>query len=466
MGALMGGFPALAIRPPESPVQQLGGVLQLKNAVQQQQLGEIQLQEARLNQESQQVLMQKFSENNGDLNKTYADAANTGRVTPQMLLQFRTQSIAAQTAMASLSDKEMEVHRKTFDLSTNEFESLKGITDEGQFQTALKASVGRILQAGADPQSVLPFAQQLAQDHSPAGFARVETAMKGPDWLISHEEELRKQRQAPTDAEAEAQRVATLHETENKALQSAAETSLAIEKQRQLGKVTPEEVYKQQQENYRATLARQATFANNLQSSGLKQLDSLFSDPQHGYVQFLSQVQNGKNLVMQARNGSELAASLEPTMVALGLSSFAGIHRVSPTEAAAAGPQVGSIARKINSILDKVGTGSVPEDTLKEVESLLDGMVDAKHNATLGAANMVVANTGAAGGGGGLDPKRVMVMDRNGVLKTLSDVNAEKGKTPEQAAPATTRKVGDIVSIKGKQMKITKLYPDGSFDAE
>src|SRR5258708_38117222 len=92
----MGSFPALMIHPPESPIQQLAGVEQLKAGVQQQQLGEIQLQEARLNQQSQQVLMEKFAANNGDMNKTYADAAASGKVTPQMLNQFRLSSVTAQ----------------------------------------------------------------------------------------------------------------------------------------------------------------------------------------------------------------------------------------------------------------------------------------------------------------------------------------------------------------------------------
>src|SRR6267142_2335731 len=39
------GFPALQIRPPESPIEQLSGVMQIKNAQQESQLRSLQLQE-------------------------------------------------------------------------------------------------------------------------------------------------------------------------------------------------------------------------------------------------------------------------------------------------------------------------------------------------------------------------------------------------------------------------------------
>jgi len=457
----MGGFPALMINQPESPLKQFSEVTQIKAALQQQQMGEIELQEARDAQAGSHALMESFTRNKGDLNATYADAVNSGKVPPEMLMKFRTQSVTMQTQAATLTEKELENHTKMLDMGMNEFESLKGITDDNQFQSSLKASVGRLLQAGADPKTVLPFAQSLAQDHSPSGFKSVETSMMGPKWVFDTEKQLREQRQAPTDAEAEAQRQATLSKTIADTNKAAADTSLAIEHQRQLGQITPLETYKQQQENYRATLSRQATFANALQKNGLEQLDKMFADPQHGYTNFLAQAQSTKNTVMQARNGNELAASLEPLMIALGVTSFAGVHRINQTEVNAAGPHVGSLYRQLDSLLSKTGSGSIPEDTLKEATALVDGLIDAKHSSMVNASNMVVANAG-------LDPNKTMVMDRGGVITTLdkaAETNTRHVETQTQAAPAA-HKVGDVVTIKGKSMKITKLYPDGSFDAE
>jgi len=455
----MGGFPALQINQPESPLKELGGALAIKSALQEQQINEIKLQEARADQTSQQVLMKKFAENNGDMNKTYADAAASGQVTPQMLNQFRAQSISAQVQMATLTKENLENLGKTHDLAANALESVKKVPID-QRQVAIQRELASLAQQGVDISKIVPALQGLP-DYSDASLNRVETTFKGEQWLYANEKAAREAAQAPTTAEVEAKRVADLAKTIADTNKAAADTSLALEHQRQLGQVTPLETYKQQQENYRASLSRQATFANQLQKNGLEQLDKMYTDPQHGYTQFLSQATAIKTAVMQSRNGSELASSIEPLMVASGVLSYAGIHRINQVDVNAAGTAVGSAYRKLNSILDRVGSGSVPEDTQREVVALMDALVDAKHSAMINGSNMVVANAG-------LDPKKVMVMDRNGVIATLdkaAETNTRHVETPTEAAPAT-RKVGDSVTIKGKLMKITKLYPDGSFDAE
>jgi hypothetical protein len=180
------------------------------------------------------------------------------------------------------------------------------------------------------------------------------------------------------------------------------------------------EKLRQSGENYRAGLARQTQFANELQKNGLTQLDKMFTDPQHGYTQFLSQAQATKDTVGRARNGDELASSLVPLMTALGVTSFAGVHRINQTEVNAAGPGVGSAFRRVNSILDKVGSGTVPADTLNEMDNLVDGLIDARHQATVKGAQMVAANAG-------LDPQRTIVMGRDGSISTLGSVVARTG---------------------------------------
>lgn len=452
----MGGFPALQIRPPESPIQQLTGVEQLKGAVQQQQMGEIQLQEARLNQTSEQTLMESYSRNAGDLNKTYADAVASGKVTPRMLMDFRAQSVAAQTQLATLQEKDLANLEKTHTLASNELESVKQLPVEQRAQ-GIKDALGRMAAQGVDISKIVPSVANLP-DYSDASINRVEIGLKGEQWLLANEKAEREKAQAPTTPEVQAQRTAALAETVAKTNQAVQETSLAAEKQRQLGQITPAEVYKQQQENYRATLSRQATFANQLQKNGLEQLDKMFADPQHGYTNFLAQAQSTKNTIMQSKNGSELASSLEPLMMALGVTSFAGVHRINQTEVNAAGPHAGSLYRQLDSIISKAGSGSIPDDTLKEATAIVDGLIDAKHESMLNAANMVVGNAG-------LDPAKTLVMDRSGVISPLKD--AGKGHVKETVATsAGGHSVGDVVNVKGKQVKITKIYPDGSFDGE
>jgi len=410
MGAF--GFPALDIRPPESPISQLAGVEQVKAGIQRQQMGDIELQNARLAQTSNQVLMESFARNNGDFNATYADAAASGKVAPSILLDFRAKSIAAQTQMASLDEKKLDNLTKIHDFAANELEAFKSLPVEQRTPDALRASMGRLATQGIDVSKLVPTFQDIANDPSDANLRNHEIQLKGQQWLLANEKAQREAASAPTPEMAQAQHKATLDTTIAAGNKDTAEASLDLERKRQLGQITPVDVYNQQQENFRAALSRQATFSNELQKNGLGQLDKMFTDPQHGYTQFLAQAAATKNAVMQARNGSELAASLEPLMTASGVLSFAGIHRINQVDVNQAGPAVGSLYRKVNSILDKVGSGKVPEDTQREIIALMDGLTDAKHAALLNGANMVAANAG-------LDPTKTMIMDRSGVISTL-----------------------------------------------
>jgi hypothetical protein len=113
-------------------------------------------------------------------------------------------------------------------------------------------------------------------------------------------------------------------------------------------------------------------------------------------------------------------------MMALRVSSFAGVHRINTTEINQAGPAVGSAYRRLNAILDKVGSGTVPADSLKEANDLVENLIDARHAALTQGARMVVANAG-------LDPKQAMVMGRDGTLDTLANVSTAKAKQGGQA---------------------------------
>src|SRR5205809_2658709 len=439
----MGGFVDIAntIKQPESPIQQLGGVMALKSQVQQQQMGDIQLQQARENQRSEQVLMQKFAENNGDMNKTYADAVASGQVTPEHLNAFRSQSVAAQIQMATLKEKDLTNLGKMHDFAANELESVKRLPVEQRAQ-GIRDSLGRLAAQGMDISKIVPHLSNLP-DFSDDSINRVEIGLKGDQWLLANEKANRENASAPTPAQAQAQTKATLDKTLAETNKSTADASEALERTRQMGKVTAKDVYNQQQENFRAALSRQATFANQLQKNGLEQLDKMFTDPQHGYTQFLAQAQSTKDTIMQSKNGSELASNLVPLMTALGVTSFAGVHRINQTEVNAAGSGVGSLYRRVNSILDKAGSGSVPEDTLRETNALIDGLIDAKHASLLNGANMVAANAG-------LDSTKTMVMDRSGVITTLDTAGQGNHRSGVKTAAPPDGATGKSMGSDGK----------------
>lgn len=208
-------------------------------------------------------------------------------------------------------------------------------------------------------------------------------------------------------------------QTEAAARQSQAATAAAKEareaKNPQPGTVTPAIEFEQANANYRAQLSRRVGLQNELQKNGLSQLDKMFTDPVHGYTQFLAQAQETKAAVSSAQTGSELATSLTPLMTALGVVSFAGIHRINQYDINSAGPQVGSLYRRLNTVLDKAGSGKIQPDTAKETLDLMDQMISAKHHTMMQGARMVAQNAG-------LDPNTTAIMDRHGDPVNMSDV--------------------------------------------
>ena len=181
-----------------------------------------------------------------------------------------------------------------------------------------------------------------------------------------------------------------------------------------------------QAEASQQALNRQAMFSNENQKAGLSQLDKMFTDPQHGYTQFLAQAQSTKNDIAKAQNGDELAASLAPLMTALGVTSFAGLHRINQTEVNSAGPQVGSLYRQVNAMLSKAGSGSLPADTTKEMGGLIDGLIDAKHASLIQGAQLVSRNNG-------LDPAKTTVMARDGSVDTLANVSKQSQQSQQSS---------------------------------
>jgi hypothetical protein len=111
----MGSYPALGIRPPEQPdpLGQYQKAMSLKSlmlgqqaAQQEQQLRGIQVQQAQTALQDQQTVSRLFAQNNGDLDKTIADAAKAG-VQPQTLTGLQTHALDVKTKMATLTKDQL-----------------------------------------------------------------------------------------------------------------------------------------------------------------------------------------------------------------------------------------------------------------------------------------------------------------------------------------------------------------------
>lgn len=162
---------------------------------------------------------------------------------------------------------------------------------------------------------------------------------------------------------------------------------------------------------------------------GLIQNDKTWTDPQHGYLQTLSQANLGKAAIKAGADGNGLLTSMEPTMAVLGMNSFAGVHRISPVEAQAAGAP-GGWAERFTAWADKAATGKLSPQLAKEGNQLFDQLIDAKYQGSLQASAIHAA-------GYNIPPKNMPVMDREGNLTTLDKVPKAKAAASSAASGLT-----------------------------
>lgn len=251
-------FPALDIRPVESPLQQMGGALQLKSALQQQQIGAVQLQEAKINAQSRQALMSIWAQNNGDPNATIQQARESGKVTPDDLYAFQTHTTDLQTKAALLTKDQLDNHAKIAEMAANELDSLKAYAGDpsspavkAKLFPLLNQSYARLSQAGGpDTQTWLdPVMKDLLANPSPENFQRKETFLMGEKWVNQNAQEALKLASQPTAAQAQATNAAALDKVQTDAL---------IAHQSLLNLPTPEEAKTKRMADLRETMAQTA----------------------------------------------------------------------------------------------------------------------------------------------------------------------------------------------------------------
>lgn len=235
------------IQQPEDPLKQVAQIEQIRGMAQSQELGAVQLEEARRVQQSQQTLMSLYAKNSGDLNQTYADAASSGKVLPDQLLDFRTKSIAAQTQLATLQEKDLANRKTVNDLAANELEAIKQLPVEQRPQ-GIRDALGRLANNRVD---IAPIANSLASlpDFSDASLNRAETGLKGEQWLVDNELKQRQLASTPTPAQAQAKTAAELDKVQSEAL---------IAHQQLLSMPSPEEAAKSRWANLLKTQAETA----------------------------------------------------------------------------------------------------------------------------------------------------------------------------------------------------------------
>lgn len=170
-----------------------------------------------------------------------------------------------------------------------------------------------------------------------------------------------------------------------------------------------------------------------------------------------TQAQTALKTIDAAQNGDDLATRMLPTMEVLGINMQGGIRRISPTEYEAARIPV-SWANQFNQWVDSKTSGSTSPEMVSEGKRLMHQLTDVKYGEYLSEVKSTASNFN-------LDPKSVYVMDNNGDSVSLSDALKSKPKAASTASPSGLQ-VGQTVSIRGKEMKVTAVHPDGTFDAQ
>jgi hypothetical protein len=198
-----------------------------------------------------------------------------------------------------------------------------------------------------------------------------------------------------------------------------------------------------------------AIVGNKFGEAGLTANEKIWTDPQRGFAGALAQANQTKASMVAGANGNALLTAMVPTMEVLGINHAAGISRISPQEAQAAGTSP-EWATRWNAWAQKVTTGKLSPELAKEGQQLMDIVVDAAHTKAVQSSQLISK-------GHGLTPEQTPAMDKEGNVTTL-----DKVAKPQQAIGGQTAglKVGQTVSVKGKQLRITAVHPDGSFDAQ
>ena len=216
MGAFQGGYPALAVRPPESPLTQFGQVQdiiarrqQIAGQQQAQELGAVQLEEAKRNATSQAALMKIWADNDGDMNATIEDAKASGLVTPEHLQSFTLGQQQIQTAAAKLTADQLANRKTIYDMAANKLDAVKQLPMMQRPQAIMDA-YKELVKAGGDPNELEPHIQQLAANPSDDSITNYETSVKGGQWAADAQLKALELASKPTAAQAQAKTAAEL----------------------------------------------------------------------------------------------------------------------------------------------------------------------------------------------------------------------------------------------------------------
>jgi len=462
----MGGFPALMIKQPESPVQQLAGVQQLQAGQQEHQMRQLELQNARQAQQEQQTLMAAYARNNGDLGAVLQDPQVLSGVRPQTALTLSNLLLDKQTKMAKLQTDQLTNQATQNDLIGGVYDSAKKIPDPAQRESVLKNGLGGLVTNGSiSAQQAAQVLQGFGGNYSDESMSMHLASTLGHAKDLANELERRKT--AATEQSAagtllRGQAAAALVPSEQ--AKNAALTAEAQKKTEQAGQVTPAIQYEQQQANYRALLGRQAESANATGRQGLENLQKQGDD----YAKYSRQADAVKTAIAQGLAGNQVAASLAPLGAAVfEMKANGDIARVNP-QVFADVKGAGSLVERINGAIGQLqGTGPLSPQLSKDLGELIDKYQDVKYDSYKKQAEYTIKlhKDPETNSLGRVNAHDVPILAKDGTTTTLGEASKPAQKSPTGPPPEATHKVpgkdGKMHYTNAQGTKDLGVVPDG-----
>ncbi len=137
---------ALQTQGPADPLERYGKVLALKNAIQQGQSGQLQLQQQQTDFDDQQKLKQAYSDAGGDLLKTQENAMKLG-VSPKLIINLKSSVLQQAKDMADLDEKKYTALKSKNEIVGGKINAVLSAPPEQQ-PTAYQAARAELIQQG------------------------------------------------------------------------------------------------------------------------------------------------------------------------------------------------------------------------------------------------------------------------------------------------------------------------------
>ena len=171
-----------------------------------------------------------------------------------------------------------------------------------------------------------------------------------------------------------------------------------------------------------------ALIGTKFNEKGSEEIGKFWTDPHTGYAGALAQAKQTINSIKAGADGNGLLTSMIPTMEVLGINHAAGISRISPAEAQAAGLP-GSWAERWNAWATKAMSGKLSPQLAQEGQQLMSIVTDAAYTRALTSSAYSAHQHNMA-------PNETTVMDRDGNWTTLDKATPPSGATAKSYSQA------------------------------